>query len=58
MFRGFRVDDTINGTWSGFHAEILKDPLRWEAGYIIPPTKLGLDVELDAAVLEKHSIEV
>ena len=23
------------GTWSGFHAEILKTPIRWEDGYVI-----------------------
>ena len=36
--------------WSGFHAEILKTPMRWEEGYVIPPTAPGLGVELDEAV--------
>ena len=36
--------------WSGFHAEILKSPMRWEAGFVIPPTAPGLGVELDEAV--------
>ena len=41
-------------TWSGFHAEILKEPIRWEKGYIIPPTRPGLGIELDEEVLAKH----
>jgi 2-dehydro-3-deoxyphosphogalactonate aldolase len=40
--------------WGGFHAEILKEPLQWEEGYIIPPTKPGLGVELNEEVAEKH----
>ncbi len=40
--------------WSGFHAEILKTPMRWEEGYVIPPTEPGLGVELDEAVAEAH----
>jgi galactonate dehydratase len=41
-------------TWGGFHAEILKAPLRWEDGYIIPPTGPGLGVELNEAVAARH----
>src|SRR5262249_14489352 len=33
-------------TWGGFHAKILKKPIRWEAGYVIPPGEPGLGVEL------------
>jgi len=40
--------------WGGFHAEILKTPIRWEAGYVIPPTGPGLGVELDEAVAARH----
>ena len=36
--------------WSGFHGNILKKPIRWEDGYVIPPTDPGLGVELDEAV--------
>jgi len=35
------------GRWDGFHAEILKTPIRWEDGYVIPPTGPGLGVEID-----------
>ena len=40
--------------WSGFHAEILKKPMQWQDGYVIPPTAPGLGVELDEAVAAKH----
>lgn len=41
-------------TWQGFQAEILKSPIRWEEGHVIPPTAPGLGIELDEAVLERH----
>ncbi len=37
-------------TWGGFHAEILKKPVRWEEGYVIPSDEPGLGVELDEEV--------
>ncbi len=40
--------------WGGFHARILKTPIRWEAGYVIPPAAPGLGVELDEAVALAH----
>jgi L-alanine-DL-glutamate epimerase-like enolase superfamily enzyme len=40
--------------WGGFHAKILKNPIRWESGYVIPPTAPGLGVELDEAVALAH----
>src|SRR6185437_15328542 len=40
--------------WDGFHAKILKKPIHWEDGYVIPPTAPGLGVELDEAVAETH----
>jgi galactonate dehydratase len=43
--------------WGGFHAEILKTPLRWEDGYLIPPMAPGLGVELDEAVARAHPYE-
>jgi len=41
-------------TWGGFHAELLKTPIRWEEGYVIPPTDPGLGVELDEDVAAAH----
>ena len=34
-------------TWQGFHAAILRKPIQWSEGYIIPPTEPGLGVELN-----------
>ncbi|MFL5859873.1 MAG: mandelate racemase/muconate lactonizing enzyme family protein [Solirubrobacteraceae bacterium] len=42
------------GRWDGFHAELLKSPIRWEAGYVTPPTAPGLGVELDEDVARAH----
>ncbi len=49
----FLIQEGIQ-TWGGFHSEILKEPIRWEEGYIIPPTKPGLGVELNEEVVAKH----
>ena len=40
--------------WDGFHAQLLKTPIHWEDGYLIPPTGPGLGVELDEQVLARH----
>ena len=40
--------------WDGFHAEILRKPVRWEDGYVIPPTAPGLGVELNEEVAAAH----
>jgi galactonate dehydratase len=40
--------------WQGFHALILVKPVRWEEGYVIPPTEPGLGVELNEAVIAAH----
>lgn len=42
------------GDWGGFHAEILKNPVTWEDGYVIPPAAPGLGVELDEEVARAH----
>jgi galactonate dehydratase len=33
--------------WDGFHAQILRKPIRWEQGYVIAPTEPGLGIELN-----------
>jgi len=47
------IQETIE-TCGGFHAEILKEPLKWEDGYLIPSSKPGLGVELNEEVAAKH----
>ncbi|MAZ03064.1 MAG: isomerase [Sneathiella sp.] len=49
----FLIQESIN-TMGDFHAEILKEPIQWEDGYIIPPTKPGLGIELDEEVIARH----
>lgn len=49
----FLIQEGIE-TWGGFHAEILKDPIVWEDGYVIPPDKPGLGVELNEEVAARH----
>lgn len=49
----FLIQESIE-TLCGFHAEILKKPIQWEQGYIIPPTDPGLGVELDEEIANKH----
>jgi L-alanine-DL-glutamate epimerase-like enolase superfamily enzyme len=58
------TDDSIEGVGEcTYHirlnhvvTKILKEPIQWENGYIIPSTKPGLGVELNEKVLEKHTI--
>ena len=45
----FLIQESIE-RFDGFHAELLKNPIQWEDGYIIPPTEPGLGVELDEQV--------
>jgi 2-dehydro-3-deoxyphosphogalactonate aldolase len=49
----FLIQESIQ-TWGGFHAQILKKPLQWQDGSIIPPTEPGLGVELNEAVALQH----
>jgi len=37
--------------WDGFHARILRKPVRWEDGYVIPPSEPGLGVELNEELI-------
>ncbi len=41
-------------TWTGFHSQILKKPIQWQDGYVIPPREPGLGVELNEAVALAH----
>ncbi len=49
----FLIQESIE-RFDGFHAEILKKPIQWQDGYIIPPSEPGLGVELDEAVAAAH----
>ncbi len=49
----FLIQESIKD-FSGFHADILEKPLRWEAGYIVPPTEPGIGVALNEEVARRH----
>ena len=49
----FLIQESIE-TWGDFHAEIIKEPIQWEDGYIIPSTAPGLGVELNEEVAAQH----
>ena len=40
--------------WGGFHAKIIKKPIHWEEGYVIPSSEPGLGIELDEEVALAH----
>src|SRR6218665_1198783 len=50
----FLIQESIM-TWQGFHAEILKKPIQWEDGFIIPSREPGLGVELNMDVVEANA---
>ena len=50
----FLIQESIE-TWGGFYADILHQPIRWEQGYIIPPTSPGLGIEVNWDVVAAHS---
>ena len=49
----FLIQESIED-FSGFHAELLKEPIVWQDGYIIPSERPGLGYELDEAVADAH----
>jgi galactonate dehydratase len=50
----FLIQESI-GTWDGFHSQVLKQPIQWEDGYIIPSKAPGLGVELNMDVVNAHT---
>jgi L-alanine-DL-glutamate epimerase-like enolase superfamily enzyme len=44
--------------WQGIHARLLKTPIHWEQGYVIPPKAPGLGVELNEAEALAHPYPV
>ncbi len=43
--------------WEGFHSDILSTGIRWEDGYVIPPTEPGLGIELNEELALAHPYE-
>ncbi len=42
------------GRWDGFLSDILKTPITWQDGFVIPPTAPGLGVELNEELALAH----
>ncbi len=40
--------------WGGFHSDILRKPMTWEDGYVIPSTEPGIGAELNIQVAKAH----
>jgi L-alanine-DL-glutamate epimerase-like enolase superfamily enzyme len=49
----FLVLETI-GTGGGFQSDLLTEPIRWEAGYVLAPEGPGLGTAIDEAVARAH----
>jgi len=49
----FLIQESVE-TFGGFYNEVLKEPIRWEEGYIIPPAKPGLGIELNEEAVNRH----
>ena len=49
----FLVLESIQ-TFDGFYAQLLKKPIRWEEGFVIPPSEPGLGIELNEDVALAH----
>ncbi|MDG1463668.1 MAG: enolase C-terminal domain-like protein, partial [Acidimicrobiales bacterium] len=52
----FLVLESID-RFDGFHADLLKTPIRWEDGMVIPSTEPGLGAVLDEDVARAHPYE-
>ena len=52
----YLIQESIE-TFGSFHAEIVREPIRWEDGYIMPPTRRDLGVELDEGVAARNPCE-
>ena len=50
----FLIQESIE-RFDGFYADILKSPIQWQDGYIIPPSAPGIGIELDEEVAARHA---
>ena len=52
--RNFLIQESL-GDWSGFHADMLREPIEWRDGFIVPSDRPGLGYELNEGVARKHA---
>ena len=50
----FLIQESI-GDWSGFHADLLHEPIEWRDGFIVPSDRPGLGYELNEKVAREHA---
>ena len=49
--------ETIGAGGSAFHRQLIRDSIRWEDGFIIPPTAPGLGIDFDEELARAHPYE-
>ena len=50
----FLILETIQ---TDFHNQVLREPLAWESGYMLSPTKPGLGIELNEELIAQNPYE-
>lgn len=48
------IAETIE-TGGSFHQKLIRNSIRWEEGYILPPESPGLGIEFDEDVARAHA---
>lgn len=41
-------------TWSGFDSTFVRNPIKWDSGYVIPPNEPGLGIEINEELLDQY----
>ena len=39
---------------SGFDSTFVRNPIKWDSGYVIPPNEPGLGIEINEELLDKY----
>ena len=52
----FLIQESME-TFGGLHAELLKNPIEWKDGFIIPSRRPGLGHDLNESVAKKYSFQ-
>jgi galactonate dehydratase len=50
----FLIQESID-TMSGFHAELLREPIEWKQGFIVPSERPGLRHELNEVAARRYA---
>jgi galactonate dehydratase len=52
----FLVQESME-TFGGFHAQLLKNPIEWKDGFIVPTRRPGLGYDLNEAEARKYALQ-